>query len=254
MLPSLFRAISQVIDWHDAMTKQMDTLIANDTFGPLVQLPPGKIALGCRWVFEAEPSLNGDGSIRKLSARCCAQGFSMRFGEDYENTFAPTVSATSFLSILAMAAQHRLFTRQIDFVAADLNGEMEHEVYIRQPPGFVDKNQPYAVRRFLKALYGTKQGGERWHATLVSYFINELGFSQTIADPCIFVLQESGNYMTIALHTDDCLLAHNNENWADEIVGKMNAKFPLTPQEVRATDARVFRDDGRGMPESRVER
>lgn len=230
------KSMSEALDspyagyWWDAAISQKATLEAANTFGPLTSLPKGKTATGSTWVFKVKPSLTGDGSIRKFAARLCAQGFAQKAGFDYDQTFAPTANSSSLLIVMALAAQHQLLTRQIDFVAAYLNGEMEHEVYMRQPSGFVDESNPSSVRLLIKAIYGTRQGAERWHAALVHELIINFGFTRTTADPCVFLLRHNHNMMILGLHTDDCLIAHNNQEWTDSIIHRLHERFPLTDQ------------------------
>ncbi len=69
------------------------------------------------------------------------------------------------MTIFAFSAQHALYLRQIDYVAAFLNGVMDHEVYIAQPEGFAIPGQEHMVRKLNKAIYGTRQGAERWYKT-----------------------------------------------------------------------------------------
>ena len=234
--------------WWDAAMIQMGTLEGAGTFGPVTPLPKGKTATGSTWVFKVKPNLSSDGSVRKFSARLCAQGFAQKAGFDYDKTFAPTACPTSMLTVLALAAQHGLHTRQIDFVAAYLNGVMEHEVYMRQAAGFVDQADPGGVRRLVKAIYGTKQGAERWHDAIVNLLIRDIGFTRTTADPCVFILHADKRVMIIGLHTDDCLIAHNDKAWADTIIQRLHATFPLDDQGApsRLLGMRVRREGATG--------
>jgi len=234
--------------WWDAAMVQMGTLEGAGTFGPVTSLPKGKTATGSTWVFKVKPNLSSDGSVRKFSARLCAQGFAQKAGFDYDKTFAPTACPTSMLTVLALAAQHGLYTRQIDFVAAYLNGVMEHEVYMRQAAGFVDQADPGGVRRLVKAIYGTKQGAERWHEAIVNLLICDIGFTRTTADPCVFILSADKRVMIIGLHTDDCLIAHNDTAWADTIIQRLHARFPLDDQGApsRLLGMRVRREGATG--------
>ena len=234
--------------WWDAAMTQMGTLEGAGTFGPVTSLPKGKTATGSTWVFKVKPNLSSDGSVRKFSARLCAQGFAQKAGFDYDKTFAPTACPTSMLAVLALAAQHGLHTRQIDFIAAYLNGVMEHEVYMRQAAGFVDQADPCGVRRLVKAIYGTKQGAERWHEAIVNLLIRDIGFTRTTADPCVFILHADHRVMIIGLHTDDCLIAHNDTVWADTIIQRLHATFPLDDQGApsRLLGMRVRREGATG--------
>lgn len=215
--------------WWDAATAEMNSLNAHDTFGPLIPLPPGKKALKTTWVLKVKPDMSSDGSVQKFKARLCAKGFLQRQGIDYDETFAPTAISSSLLCIVAIAVQYELKLRQIDFVAAFLNGEMEHEVYIEQPQGFVHIGKEKMVHRLKKAMYGTKQGAECWHKALVGSLF-QLGFTRTTADPCIFVKRQDNKVMILGAHTDDSLIAYSHEEWATDIISKLDAFYELTDQ------------------------
>ncbi|XXQ31913.1 Integrase catalytic domain-containing protein [Plasmodiophora brassicae] len=233
--------------WWDAAVTQMATLDAKDTFGPLIDLPKSKIAVGAKWVFRVKSSLSGNGGIRKFTARLCAQGFRQRPGIDFDDTFAPTARATAFLVILALAAQHGLHLRQVDWVAAYLNADMLHDVYIRQPDGFTDHHVPYRVRQLQKALYGTKQGAERWYKTLREMLLS-LGFESIIADPCVFRYDRDGKFMIMSVHTDDGLLAYNDVPFAESVLEKLSTMAEITDQGEPSTllGMRIRREPGTG--------
>ena len=74
--------------WKAAADVEMDSLKKNKTW-ELVDLPPGKNAIGSKWVFKTK--LNSNGSINKHKARCVAQGYAQQHGIDYDETFAPVV-------------------------------------------------------------------------------------------------------------------------------------------------------------------
>lgn len=142
----------------------MANLHAHGTFSPVTTTPRGKRTVGAKFIVKAKPNMTSDGFIQKFKCRICAKGFPEIAGIDFQETFAPTKNSTSILTILAITAQHQLYLRQIDWIAAYLNGVMEHEVYMKMPDG--------TTRQMLKAFYGTRQGAERWHAPLLQAFIN----------------------------------------------------------------------------------
>ena len=86
-----------------------------------------------------------DGAVKRHKARLVAQGFSQKFGADYDETFCPVVRLESFRTIVALAVQNDLNLHQIDVTMAFLNGELEEEVYMNQPPGFIASGQESLV-------------------------------------------------------------------------------------------------------------
>ena len=145
-------ALDERSKWLKAAQDEIQSLVENGTF-ELVQLPPGRRAIGSRWVFRVKR--NADGSIERYKGRLVAKGFSQRPGFDYNETFAPTPKWASIRAILALAALENLELESVDISSAYLNGELKEEVYMRQPEGFEEKT-PEWVWRLRKSLYGLK--------------------------------------------------------------------------------------------------
>jgi transposase InsO family protein len=213
--------------WFDAMQKEYGQMQDFQTW-ELQDLPPGRKAIACRWVFNVKPSLNGDGFVRKFKARLVVKGFSQRAGIDYNETFSPVAHQESFRIILALAAQHGLFLRQIDVVGAFLNGQIEDEIFMNQPEGFIMEGNERQVCKLKKALYGLKQAGMIWNQNLDDFLINTIGFRRTRADPCIYHFKQGNSLMILGVHVDDILLAHNNNALCDDIVAKFSKKWDIT--------------------------
>ncbi len=117
----------------------------------LTELPKGRKAVGCKWVFKI--TRNADGSVEIYRARLVAQGFSQRYGVDYDETFSPVVRFESIRTVVALAVQRGLKLHQMDVISAFLNGELEDEVYMKQPEGFVVKGKERLVCKLNKSLY-----------------------------------------------------------------------------------------------------
>lgn len=120
----------------------------------LVPLPPNRKTIGCKWVFRVKE--NADGSVNKYKARLVAKGFHQVLGFDFNETFSPVIKPVTIRIILTLALTYRWPIQQLDINNAFLNGILEEEVYMMQPPGFSSSN-PSLVCRLHKALYGLKQ-------------------------------------------------------------------------------------------------
>ena len=94
-----------------------------------------------------------------------AKGYSQKEGLDYKETFAPVAKFASIRTLLALAAHQDYEIHQMDVKTAFLNGDLDVEIYMRQPEGFVVAGQEELVCKLRKSLYGLKQAGRAWFET-----------------------------------------------------------------------------------------
>ncbi|KAK1696649.1 hypothetical protein QYE76_013346, partial [Lolium multiflorum] len=125
-------------DWKEAVHNEMDSILSNGTW-ELSERPHGCKPVGCKWVFKKK--LRPDGTIEKYKARLVAKGYTQREGEDYFDTYSPVARLTTIRVLLSMAASYGLIVHQMDVKTAFLNGELEEEIYMDQPDGFVVKGE-----------------------------------------------------------------------------------------------------------------
>jgi len=109
-------------------------LIENDTW-ELVDLPEGRSAVDCKWIFEVKD--DNEGQVERFKGRLVAKGYSQKYGIDYNETFSPGVRFSSIRTLLAYAVQRGIIIHQMDVVTAFLNGELNEEIYMKQPPGYI---------------------------------------------------------------------------------------------------------------------
>ena len=127
-------------EWVDAMKAEIDSLHDNSVW-ELVQLPEGRKPVGSKWVYKVK--MKADGSIERCKARLVAQGCSRKQGLDYDETFSPVVRSESVGSVIALASKDGLKLHQMDTTTAFLNGDLEVEVYMMQPEGFLAEDQEH---------------------------------------------------------------------------------------------------------------
>ena len=120
--------------WRQAMADELSALHNSGTW-ELVPLPSGKSVVGCRWVFAIK--VGPDGTIDRLKARLVAKGYTQIFGLDYGDTFSPVANMASVRLFITMAAPKQWPLYQLDVKNAFLNGDLQEEIYMEQPPGFV---------------------------------------------------------------------------------------------------------------------
>jgi hypothetical protein len=190
-------------EWIDAMQEEMNSLKANQTW-ELVNKPPDKNIVGSRWVYKSKRSR--DGNINCFKARLVAQGFSQRFGQDYDEVFAPVLRQTTFRMLLSVAAMRNYVVHHFDVKTAFLNGKLDDVIYMRQPPGFEEEGQEEKVCLLKKSLYGLKQAAKVWN-DLLKKCLFEQNFQQSENDPCLFFKKTStGKSVYVLVYVDDLLV------------------------------------------------
>ena len=196
--------------WKEAMKKEFSALKEHNTW-KLVDLPEGKNLVGCKWVFKLKK--NAQREIVRYKARLVAQGYSQEFGVDYNEVFAPVARYKSIRSVLAIANQFDLEAHQMDVVSAFLNGELEDEIYMKQPEGFVDQSHPGKVCKLNKSLYGLKQAARVWNQLMDNY-LKASNYTQSKADSCVYYrverIEDQNVVMIFAVYVDDTIILSNS--------------------------------------------
>lgn len=163
------------------MTDELQALDKAHTW-ELVDLPPGRSLIGCKWVYKIKTQ--SDGSIERYKVRLVAKGFNKEYGIDYEETFAPVALLTSVRSLLAVAASREWQLFLMDVKNAFLNGDLTEEVYMQPPPGY--DHPPRKVCRLCRALYGLKQAPRAWFEKFNSTLL-QFGFTSSLYDHALFI-------------------------------------------------------------------
>jgi hypothetical protein len=243
-------------EWLQAIKDELTQLQGLDTW-ELSKLPPGKKAIGSRWVFNVK--LTSTGLIDRYKARLVAQGFSQVPGDDYLETFSPTIRGESLRTLLAIAAYDDLEIRQIDVVSAYPRSELHAEVYMRPPQGL--KCPEGTVLRIKKSLYGLKQSGREWYIEACKG-LGELGLEPLFSEPSIFATPD--RKLIIGLYVDDMLIlskdpriientvSHIKERWAIKDMG--NAHYILGLRIHRDRKRRLLSLDQRPYIEQMLKR
>ncbi|GKB39150.1 retrovirus-related pol polyprotein from transposon TNT 1-94 [Tanacetum coccineum] len=140
--------------WIVAMQEELNQFIANDVW-ELVPQPRNMTIIGTKWVFRNK--LDENGIVSQNKARLVAQGYNQQEGIDYDETYALVARLESIRILLAYACALDFKLFQMDVKSAFLNGFINEEVYVAQPPGFIDFEKLDHVYKLKKDLYGLKQ-------------------------------------------------------------------------------------------------
>jgi transposase InsO family protein len=206
--------------WIAAMKEELESIEQNKTW-ELVNLPINRKPIGCKWVFKLKRDVKG--KISKYKARLVAQGFSQMYGTDYDEVFAPVVRQSTFRILLSVAGKRKLKVKHYDVRTAFLNGELEEEIYIRQPPGFVNGSKCYRLK---KALYGLKQAARTWNKA-IHKILREFGYIQSKHDKCLYMKGDGHNICYILIYVDDLVIASRNESEINKIAKYIGSNFGL---------------------------
>ncbi|GJT03319.1 retrovirus-related pol polyprotein from transposon TNT 1-94 [Tanacetum coccineum] len=145
--------------------------------------------------------------VLKNKARLVAQGFRQEEGIGFEESFALVARIEAIRIFVAYVAHKNMMIYQMDVKTAFLNSELKEEVYVSQPEGFVDQNNPSHVYKLKKALYSLKQA---------------------LLDPTLFTRHSGNNILLVQIYVDDIIFASTNTAMCDEFAKQMTTKFKMS--------------------------
>ncbi len=159
--------------------------------------------------------------IKKYKARLNVDGSRMKKGIHYDLTYSPVASWSSIRLILALAATHNWYTKQIDYVLAFPQAPVERPLYMEIPKGIEFEGKPASewVFELTKNVYGQKQAGRVWNKYLAAKLTKEVGFRQSEVDECIFF---KGRVIYV-LYTDDSILIGPSEEEINTVIRQIKA-------------------------------
>ncbi|KAL4351255.1 hypothetical protein GQ457_06G019360 [Hibiscus cannabinus] len=209
--------------WYDDMKDEMNSMKNNEVWD-LVSLSDGIKAIGCKWVFKTKK--DSKGNIERYKARLVAKGFTQREGIDYTETFSLISKKDSLCILLALVAQFDLELQQMDVKTAFLNGDLEEEVYMKQPEGFSSSDGENLVCKLKKSIYGLKQASRQWYLKFHEV-ISPFGFIENIMDQCIYQKVSGSKICFLILYVDDILLATNYRGMLHEVKQFLSKNFDM---------------------------
>jgi transposase InsO family protein len=209
--------------WYNAMKEEMNSMKSNGVWD-LVELPNGVKAIGCKCVFKTKK--DSLGNIERYKARLVAKGFTQKKGIHYTKTFSLVSKKDSLRVILALIAHFDLELQQMDVKTAILNGDLEEEVYMKQPEGFPSSDGEQLVCKLKKSIYGLKQASRQWYLKFHNV-ISSFGFVENIMDQCIYQKVSGSKICFLVLYVDDILLATNVKDLLHEVKQFLSKNFDM---------------------------
>jgi len=221
--PSTFQEAQRSLPWKQAMQEEIQALHDNGTW-TLVTYHSSMNLVSSRWVYKIKR--RADGSVERYKARLVALGFTQQEGIDYSETFSPVIKPTTVRLVLTIAISNGRSLHQLDVHNAFLNGILQEEVYMDQPPGFVHSDFPTHVCRLHKSLYGLKQAPRAWYKRL-SDFLLSIGFQASKADTSLFILFYGGGLFYLLVYVEDILLTRSNSELLHKLINLLSSEFKL---------------------------
>ena len=223
--PTVFEDAVKEEKWRKAMDDEIKSIEKNRTW-ELVNLPPGAKAIGVKWIFKTK--LNEHGEVDKYKARLVAKGYSQQQGVDFTEVFAPVARMDTIRLILAIASCKGWTVLQLDVKSAFLHGEINEDVYVDQPKGYVREGSEHKVYKLQKALYGLKQAPRAWFSRIEAHFLNE-GFKKCPNEQTLFTKRsDEGKWLIVSIYVDDLIYTSEDEGMMTEFKKSMMKAFDMT--------------------------
>jgi hypothetical protein len=167
------------------------------------------------------------GEVVRNKSRLVAQGFSQKEGIYYEETFAPVARFEAIRVLLDFSVAKGFKLHQMDVKSAFLNGVLEEEVYVRQPPGFESEKYPYRVYKLRKVLYGLKQTPRAWYGRLRG-FLFERGFEMGKVDQTLFLLRQGRDILIVQVYVDDIVFGGSSNSLVARFTEDMSREIEMS--------------------------
>ncbi|GJU75105.1 retrovirus-related pol polyprotein from transposon TNT 1-94 [Tanacetum coccineum] len=148
-------------------------------------------------------------------------------GIDFDESFALVARIEAIRIFIANVTHKNMTIYQMDVKSAFLNGWLKEEVYISQPEGFVDQDNPSHLYKLKKALYGLKQAPHAWYDMLSSFLISQQ-FSKGAVDPTLFTWQAGNDLVLVQIYVDDIIFASTNIAMCNDFANQMTTKFKMS--------------------------
>jgi len=187
--------------WVEAMHEELNQFARNEVWF-LVPKTAEMNIIGSKWIFRNK--LDEDGMITRNKARLVAKGYNQEGGIDYGETFAPVARLEAVRLLLAFACMSGFKLFQMDVKSAFLNGYINEEVYVDQPPGFEDHQYPNHVFKLKKALYGLKQAPRKWYERLNNFLLSH-GYERGMIDKTLFIKKANSEIILVQIYVDDII-------------------------------------------------
>ncbi|GKB76606.1 retrovirus-related pol polyprotein from transposon TNT 1-94, partial [Tanacetum coccineum] len=178
-----------------------------------------------KWIFKVK--LDDLGGVLKNKARLVAMGYRQEEGIDFKESFAPVARLEAIRIFIAFDAHMNMVVYQMDVKIAFLNGILREEVYVSQPNGFVDLENPNHVYKLKKVLYGLKQAPRAWYDLLSSFLLSQK-FTKGTIDPTLFARREGKDILLVQIYVDDIVFFSTKPDLCESFSKVTCSKFKMS--------------------------
>ena len=142
--------------------------------------------------------------------------------------FAPVARHDTIRLAISLVAQNSWSIFQLDVKSAFLHGELQEEVFVDQPPGYVKVKEEHKVYRLKKALYGLKQAPRAWYSRIDAYFTKE-GFKKCPYEHTLFTkIGDGRKLLIVCLYVDDLIFTGNDSAMIEKFKRSMMVEFEMS--------------------------
>ncbi|KAH9767170.1 hypothetical protein KPL71_011175 [Citrus sinensis] len=213
------------LKWKKAMDEEIESLMKNGTWKLIVR-PEKRKTVSCKWIFKIKEGIS-DAEPSRFKARLVARGFTQREGIDFNEIFSPVVKHASIRVILALVAIQDMYLEQMDVKTAFLHGELQEEIVMEQPEGYVVSGKEDHVCLLKKSLYGLKQSPRQWYLKFDS-FMTKHAYKRSNYDCCVYFKDiGDGKMIYLMLYVDDMLIACHSINEISHLKDLLSSEFDM---------------------------
>ncbi|KAG7552461.1 Integrase catalytic core [Arabidopsis thaliana x Arabidopsis arenosa] len=162
-----------------------------------------RLALGSKRVYRLK--FNSDGTLERYKARLVALGNHKKEGVDFSETFAPVANLQT---VRTLASVKHWELHQMDVHNAFLHGDLEEDIYMKPPPGFLPSD-PSLVCKLKKSIYGLRQAPRCWFSKLSTALL-DYGFTRSHKDNSLFTYSRGAVVLHVLVYVDDLIVCGND--------------------------------------------
>jgi hypothetical protein len=183
----------------------------------------GRKLVICKWVYKTKYA--SDGSVERHKAQLVAKGFSQVEGIDYNETFNLVAKMNSIFLVLDLVASYKWEVHEMDVKSTFLHGDLQEEIYMEQPPGYV-QNDSSLVCRLMKSLYGLKQAPQSRYAKMDNFLL-DTNFSRCHYDPNVYTKKVGIHLIILVLYVDVFILTGGDPKLLSHVKTNLKKKFVI---------------------------